>query len=365
MTHPDQPTPPIADSPEVVERGPRVLITPETVLPRTYGTIDLPFDDGDVLKISCPPATAHVEGFGTDTVHLTWPWTAAGAEPTARAVPFDPSDPARTGELWRYDPAPSPDLKVGDSITISIPDTVVHVAWAGDAPGDRSQPHAGVLRYGVQDTDAVRRDNKLISLYLDGPEPLTIELVHRPYPFLQDHDEVTDPAGRVWSFFKPVGWYEHGGALRPTGPTRATEGPAWPLRLTGRPSSFEPTEAEAAAVWAATVAGSHADELAAWQHASGTTPAEIDYDDHEPHLSPAVRAAEAARVRANLRGRTLVELQADVDLARHWHHTVAKVVLTEEDELHEEYTALKLEETERVLAHVTATGAAAYDGTDF
>lgn len=312
------------------------------------------FERGDVVEISAPAATAVVTWTTDSSVHLDrWPW---GPADQGVGVPFDLAERRKGWGVWRFDPEPGPDLQPGDEIRISIPATVVHVTW--DTPG----ACFGALPYGVQEDINNRRPDKPDEMLIYPQAPLTIDLIHRPYGFLHEQDEVLDPAGETWTFYQPIRWMQHGIALRTGKVTGATEGPQWPLRLVQRLMG-EPSEDEKAAVAAATAAGSHADELAAWEQASGTTLAEIIFDDPEPRLSPKAREAEAGRVRANLRGRTLAELQADLDQARHWYRVVSKVVITEEDELNEELAGLRLDETQRVLEHLTASGAATYDGS--
>lgn len=376
------------------ERTGRVVIAPGDRAPRTTGgwTDEPPVERGDVLRISCPPADAEVvqaHGEGRDGfVVLRWSWQPSGEDITGDdddtgevdeeadrllAVPVDPAQ--RPLMLWRYDPDPANVLpSVGDRVKVSIPPTVAHVSYttetrlhedmvAGRPPRD-ADVHIAVLPHGISECQATTEgdNDQRISFSPYGPEPIRVELLHRPYRFLEDGDEVTDPAGRRWKFFKPLSWVNFD-RDEPTPPLAA---PDWPLHLICR-YDMAPTDDEVAAVATATAAGSHADEVTAWRERSGAAlipPEHEGAHDTLPILDKHARAAEAARTRADLRGRTLAEIVRDREEARDWHHNVAKIVLDDIDAERVERASVRLHEIDRVLAHLRTTGADTYDGND-
>ena len=100
------------------------------------------------------------------------------------------------------------------------------------------------------------------SLDPDDDIPLDIELLFRPYAFLQHDDQLTDRQGRSWRFEGPWRWHwEDEGA----GPA-----PEWPLTLTDRNGELDP--AGACAIYEATATGSHATEVARWSRLIDAAP---------------------------------------------------------------------------------------------
>ncbi|GIJ23921.1 hypothetical protein Vlu01_45450 [Micromonospora lutea] len=91
------------------------------------------------------------------------------------------------------------------------------------------------------------------SIEPDGGIPFTLELVFRPYAFLEVGDDVADAAGRAWRFDDPWTWAAYDGAQGV---------PAWPLALLAG-------GADPAAVTAATATGSHEAEVTRWRRAAG------------------------------------------------------------------------------------------------
>ncbi|MFF8443418.1 hypothetical protein ACF07U_21435 [Streptomyces californicus] len=96
----------------------------------------------------------------------------------------------------------------------------------------------------------------------DG-EPIHIELVFRPYAFLELGDEVADRDGRAWRF--DAAWNG-----RPFGGEQSVT-PAWPLKLITRHG--EPTPKEAEEVARATAVGNQLDELERWSALTHARPA--------------------------------------------------------------------------------------------
>jgi hypothetical protein len=161
------------------------------------------------------------------------------------------------------------ELAAGDRCKVGIPPTIVHVMSVErfDPPmetGRLPRPHRHVvlLRHGEsEDPDAEFQGYPLDP---DDDQPITLDLVFRPYAFLRTDDELADAAGRAWRFIAPWDWRPFDGG---------TGTPAWPLTLLYRDSA-EPTTASIDAVATATSTGSHADQLAQWQRLTGAHPPE-------------------------------------------------------------------------------------------
>jgi hypothetical protein len=138
--------------------------------------------------------------------------------------------------------------RVGDVLRISCPftptvvtrvdDTHVSVRW----PWWEIDPDADGIRWNGE--AALGRDDGIA---------LNLELVFRPYAFLEPGDDVADADGRAWRFDGPWTWTAYDGS----------DGvPAWPLTMLAG-------DARPAAVAAATAAGSHETEVAHWWRAAG------------------------------------------------------------------------------------------------
>lgn len=346
-----------------------VVIRPGDPIPRDedgYAHVDeQTVDRGDVLRVRCTPATAKVVMTTDEAVIIRWPWPQDAEvdddEADMLAIWTDRAE--RAPMLWRFDPDPADaELTVGDTVEVSIPPAVVHVSYAAalyhDGDGDGDGVELGVLPYGVQESTTISPGCHL-KIYPYADSPITVERLHRPYPFLRDHDQVRDAAGQRWEFFKPLGWV----ALETGTPAPALAAPQWPLTLLCRGFEDATSAAEQTAVAESTGTGSHADEVAAWCAAAGTVLAPPEYDSL-PRLDDDARAAEAARARADLRGLSTEEIAREHRLAEMWHHDVGKVVISEADEEHLERVTVRLTEVTRVLDHLRQHGLTGYDGQD-
>ncbi|WP_237531005.1 hypothetical protein [Streptomyces sp. SID3212] len=109
-----------------------------------------------------------------------------------------------------------------------------------------------LLRQG--DTHDPEPEDQEYALDPAGGEPVRIELLFRPYAFLEPGDEVSDRNGRSWRFDTAWDWHPFDGEQSGT--------PAWPLTLLSLDG--EPTPEEAAAVARATAVGGHAEERDRW-----------------------------------------------------------------------------------------------------
>lgn len=105
-------------------------------------------------------------------------------------------------------------------------------------------------------------DDQGCCVHPDGPEPIELDLLSRPYAFLESGDEVADARGTAWTFAHPWAW---------PSPDGRTGTPVWPLTLLtrdGRPAA-DGAAREAAA---ATATGSHHDEEQRWRGFTGAEP---------------------------------------------------------------------------------------------
>ncbi|WP_406859058.1 hypothetical protein ABZO31_01920 [Streptomyces sp. HUAS MG47] len=219
------------------------------------------YRSGDVLKLECPFAEATVTGVTRFYVSVRWPWLKV--DPQAEAFGWNgqralPMPNAREWEIFRTEPVETV-LEPGDTCQVGVPATVVHVQAihhfdpplvTGLLP--RPASYVEVLQQGeTYDPDL---EDQGYTIDPDGGEPIGIELLFRPYAFLEPGDEVADRNGRAWRFDAAWDWYAFDG--------EQSGSPAWPLALVFRRG--EPSPEEAAAVARATAAGSHADELERW-----------------------------------------------------------------------------------------------------
>ncbi|MGW1217072.1 hypothetical protein ACWD6Z_00895 [Streptomyces californicus] len=172
----------------------------------------------------------------------------------------------RVGD-FRTEPAETA-LKPGDTCLVGIPATVVHVQAVHrfDSPlvtGMLPRPasYLEVLQQGSTHDPSLEDQGYTIDPA--GGEPIHIELVFRPYAFLELGDEVAGRDGRAWRFDAAWNWRPFDGEQSGT--------PAWPLKLITRQG--EPTPKEAEEVARATAVGNHLDELERWSALTHARPA--------------------------------------------------------------------------------------------
>ncbi|MFJ2651435.1 hypothetical protein ACIO1C_32520 [Streptomyces sp. NPDC087420] len=215
---------------------------------------------GDVLMLECPFTGTTVTEVSRH-VFVRWPWLEV--DPQAENMRWDgqralPTPEAHEWEIFRTEPAESV-LRPGDTCLVGVPATVVHVqgVYHFDPPlvtGMLPRPacYLGLLPQG--DAYDPELEDQTYALDPAGGEPIRIELLFRPYAFLEPGDEVADRNGRVRRFDTAWDWHPFDGEQSGT--------PAWPLALLSRDG--EPTSEEAAAVARATAIGSHAEEFDRW-----------------------------------------------------------------------------------------------------
>ncbi|MER6915048.1 hypothetical protein ABT354_25515 [Streptomyces sp. NPDC000594] len=227
---------------------------------------------GDVLMLECPFAEATVAEVSPSYASVRWPWREV--DPLAESYRWNGCMALPTPEsaewAWLYfrsEPAAGA-LNAGDTCLVGIPPTVVHVVSVDhyDPPRvtgmlPRTASSLAVLPQGESpDPDF---DEPLFTFDPAGGEPISLQLLFRPYAFLDPGDEVVDRDGRVWRFDTAWDWHPFDGG-RPGAP-------AWPLALLFRDG--DPTPEEATRVAAATAAGTHAEERGRWTELTHAKPA--------------------------------------------------------------------------------------------
>ncbi|MGC4997142.1 MULTISPECIES: hypothetical protein [unclassified Streptomyces] len=228
------------------------------------------FRPDDVLELECPFTETTVTKISRFYVSVQWPWLKV--DPQAKNIRWNgqralPTPEAQDWEIFRTEPAEAA-LMSGDTCRVGIPPTVVHVLAVHhfDPPlvtGMLPRPasYLEVLRQG--ETHDPEFEDQGYALDPAGGEPIRIQLLFRPYAFLEPGDEVADQEGRAWRFDAVWDWHPFD-EVQPSVP-------AWPLALLSR--NGEPTPEEAAAVAQATAVGSHAEELQRWTELTLARPA--------------------------------------------------------------------------------------------
>ena len=110
----------------------------------------------------------------------------------------------------------------------------------------------GILPSGQ--AEDLEHEDQACSLDPDDDIPIDIELLFRPYAFLEYGDQLTDAEERSWRFDGPWRWRSEDKG--------AGWSPAWPLTLTDRNGELD--LADASAIYEATETGLHAREVARW-----------------------------------------------------------------------------------------------------
>lgn len=349
----------------------RIIVAPGDRVPRDMtGHPDCPIKPGDVLRVSCPAGQATVDDvWDASTVVIEWPWREPDAQrrPTFALRLPETDGPVQFATPFRNDPAHLRELRKGDTITVDMPPTVVHVSYsdatwyADDRDGGRppADGHVvvAVLPYGVNETVGTTSDGADQRLLLRpwAAAPMTIELLCRPFEMLRSHDRVRDAAGTTWTYIGPLDFNT------PERRTPRAEGPVWPLTLIERYMS-EPRPEAIEAVAAATATGSHHEELDRWREASGADLVEFPTHEVPDMLSPAQKLELAARARRSVVGLTLDEVEEAREGARRVYRLVSKVVLDDEDQRRMEEAGVALDALDEVLAEMRSTAAARYEG---
>jgi hypothetical protein len=220
------------------------------------------FRPGDVLSVRCPPIEAQVAAIAPHYLSLRWPWNEVDPESAFRwngnrAFNRDPNHYEWDGELYRLSPDVT-ELAEGDSCQVGIPETTVQVISVHpfDPPRDvgwlpRPRRWLSVLPHGQSfDPDFEDQGSTL------DPDSGTVvlNLLFRPYAFLEPGDEVADAQSDAWRFDGPWNWHSFSGRVSI---------PTWPLTLLSR--NGDPEEEVVSTVMRATTDGSHAGEESRWR----------------------------------------------------------------------------------------------------
>lgn len=188
----------------------QVLVSPGDACPRDeMGRPRSLVRAGDVLRVACPFAEAEVTKVNRNYVAVRWPWGQVDPHSSYEwngEVAFE----FGTDSWWPFETSPELEqLRPGDRCLLGIPARVVHVF---------------AVRCWWPDQDTGRLPRRPLALYLfrqgtphdlGQPEyeldpyqgaPVRVELLGRPYPFLEDLDQVADRQGRRWEFCGPYWW---------------------------------------------------------------------------------------------------------------------------------------------------------------
>jgi len=230
---------------------------------------------GDVLRVSCPFTPARVTDLSPEYVVVRWPWW--DVDPDCDWVKWNGEVALPTGsassewdhDLFRVRPE-AQRFAIGATCLVGIPPSVVHVIAVDrfDPPletGRLPRPRrlVTVLRAGLSYNGELEEQG--CQLDPDDDIPASFELLLRPYAFLRTGDEVADATGRAWRFDTPWDWCSFDGGT--------PDEPTWPLTLLTRGCRGDTSAAESVA--AATMVGTHQQEVVRWAALTRARPARL------------------------------------------------------------------------------------------
>jgi hypothetical protein len=193
-----------------------------------------------------------------------------------------------------------------------------------------------------------------------------VELLLRPFGFLDDLDQVIDRHGRRWEFATPYWWVELDRDDQREGLPPPLPGPAWPLSLAAGRGGDPPDPTRAGQVAHATASGDHGGHLAGWSRLVGADPVAAERQHlpvrPQPFLDRQTAQAERARERARLRGRSYMQLLRR--FARTWREYLGVIWDADDLELGPalERIELRLGELATALGRMRASGATRWSG---
>ncbi|PZT77535.1 MULTISPECIES: hypothetical protein [unclassified Streptomyces] len=218
---------------------------------------------GDIVTLRCVPREAAVAGVSDQCVSVRWPWNEIDPDSMTqwnglRSIPRTPDTPDWDSEPFQV-LSPADVIRPQGVCEVAIPDVVAYVAAIDEFPEPldvgwlpRPSVYLTLVSHGVRVPPHAEEVG--FTLDPDGAEPIEAEMIHRPYAFLRDGDEVVDHAGRAWTFSAPWRWTSFD-----QGPGNA---PEWPLNLISRDREADSQGDERVA--RATSSGTHADEITRW-----------------------------------------------------------------------------------------------------
>ncbi|MFF8279597.1 hypothetical protein ACF05T_26335 [Streptomyces lateritius] len=241
--------------------------------PQGAGSGAVRFRPGDVVMLECPFTEVTVTAVNRYHVSVRWPWSQV--DPLAESYCWngDMALPTPEDQDWdrlyfRTEPMAGA-LKAGDHCLVGIAPTVVHVVATHhfDPPlitGMLPRPtsYVEVLPQG-EDYDPELED-QTFTFDPAGGEPIRLDLIFRPYAFLEAGDVVADCHGYAWRFDAVWDWHSLDGGR--------TVAPDWPLAQLNR-DDRPPTSGDATSVARATAAGSHVEEVRRWTKLTLAKPA--------------------------------------------------------------------------------------------
>ncbi|WP_145911251.1 hypothetical protein [Kitasatospora viridis] len=236
------------------------------------------FRAGDVLLLECPFTATTVTKVGPHYLSVRWPWLVV--DPAVDSIrwngDFAIALPGSLdwGRLHYGCEPPVQELRAGDACRVGLAPTVVHVLRVDhfDPPletGMLPRPACYVTLLAQGEAEQPEDEDQGFPIDPAGGEPLRLDLLLRPYAFLEPGDELADRAGRAWRFDAAWEWHAFDGA-EPGGDDGQ---PAWPLVLLTRGGApVLPQSEPAEAVARATASGSHAEQLARWTELTRVAP---------------------------------------------------------------------------------------------
>ncbi|MGY0017509.1 hypothetical protein [Streptomyces sp. cg35] len=143
---------------------------------------------GDVLRVSCSPASARVADVRGSYISVEWPWEKIDPDSRFRwngqvAFPVDPGSWEWSYTLFRTEPSPQY-LNRGDSCSVSIPETLVRVVdiRRHDPPldlGRLPRPHTRLVVLPVDASSDALQEDEAATIEIESAAPIAMELVEQ------------------------------------------------------------------------------------------------------------------------------------------------------------------------------------------
>lgn len=241
--------------------------------PTNSPTSESSYRPGDVLRISCSFTETTVTHLARSYVSVRWPWNRIDPDAErirwngSRALAIDPASFDAVNDLFTLEPDPST-LVDGAACRVGIGPTIVHIIDVThfDPPqttGWLPRPRTLVTVLKAGQSEKPGFDDQGLSIDPYGEVPFKIEMLARPYEFLEIGDEISDADNRAFTFHGPWNWQPFD--------ARFGTSPVWPLTLLNREGASD--GAAAAVVAEATATGSHAAVLGRWRQLAEADPA--------------------------------------------------------------------------------------------